>query len=424
MNCKHCNAELETGASVCPVCGEQVKRGNPLVKKILQIGSVVLVIAALLGAVGLSIYLNESRPEGPKTYTASDADVIAAGNNVVATIGNRSLTVQQLQIYYWMEVYSFMDEYASDLTYMGFDYKKPFEEQVCFMDETKSWQEFFLECALESWQQMVAVTLELEKEGFVLDAATREYLDSLPESMEKTAKDAKYDSADEMLSKELGAGVDLEAYMQYISFVQTGSAYFQSVVSKLDPDMAAIEKYFTDNEAYFKKYQVTKDSGDLAGVRHILIIPSGGAEDEDGEVSYSEAEWEACRQKAQELLDGYLAGGKIDEEAFAKLAQEKSQDPGSASNGGLYAAFPKGYMVKPFEEWSFAEGRQYGDTGLVKTSIGYHIMFFVQSQPEWYYYSRSGVVSEMAEEQLNKWQNGVAIQVDYDKILISQVTFS
>ena len=34
-------------------------------------------------------------------------------------------------------------------------------------------------------------------------------------------------------------------------------------------------------------------------------------------------------------------------------------------------------MVKPFQDWSLDESRQTGDTGIVKTDYGYHIMYFV-----------------------------------------------
>jgi Parvulin-like peptidyl-prolyl isomerase len=40
-------------------------------------------------------------------------------------------------------------------------------------------------------------------------------------------------------------------------------------------------------------------------------------------------------------------------ESFEKLAREKSQDPGSAVNGGDLNWFGKGRMVKPFEEACF-----------------------------------------------------------------------
>ena len=33
-------------------------------------------------------------------------------------------------------------------------------------------------------------------------------------------------------------------------------------------------------------------------------------------------------------------------------------------------------MVTEFNDWCFADGRAVGDSGIVKTSYGYHIMFF------------------------------------------------
>lgn len=120
-------------------------------------------------------------------------------------------------------------------------------------------------------------------------------------------------------------------------------------------------------------------------VRHILVMPKGGTKDASGNVTYSDAEWETCRAAAQALLDQYLAGEKT-EEAFGAMANEHSEDQnGKVTNGGLYADVSVGEMVKPFEEWIFDGSRQPGDTGLVKTQYGYHVMYFVK---------RSGAVDE------------------------------
>ena len=37
-------------------------------------------------------------------------------------------------------------------------------------------------------------------------------------------------------------------------------------------------------------------------------------------------------------------------------------------------------MVEEFEDWCFDEARQPGDHGIVKTSYGYHIMYFVENE--------------------------------------------
>lgn len=123
---------------------------------------------------------------------------------------------------------------------------------------------------------------------------------------------------------------------------------------------------------------IAKNDMAVVDVRHILIMPEGGTKDDNGSAIYSEAEWEACRVSAQAILDQYLAGEQT-EAAFATLANEHSQDNnGKVTNGGLYSDVSMGDMVRPFEKWIFDGSRKTGDTDLVKTQYGYHVMYFVE----------------------------------------------
>ncbi len=106
-------------------------------------------------------------------------------------------------------------------------------------------------------------------------------------------------------------------------------------------------------------------------VRHILI-DSSAVSGEDGDPVSDDQ----IKARAEEILAEFEAGEKT-EEAFAKLAETYSSDTGSVDNGGLYENVPYGTMVEPFQDWSLDESRQAGDTGIVKTDYGYHIIYFV-----------------------------------------------
>lgn len=74
-------------------------------------------------------------------------------------------------------------------------------------------------------------------------------------------------------------------------------------------------------------------------------------------------------EEANELIKQLKAGGD-----FAKLAQEKSKDTGSAKQGGDLGYFPREAMVKPFADAAFA--MKDGDVSdkPVKTEFGWHVI--------------------------------------------------
>ena len=138
------------------------------------------------------------------------------------------------------------------------------------------------------------------------------------------------------------------------------------------------------------------DESATVDVRHILITSDSveTAESEDGEET--EVPDEEIKAKAEEILamwDGT-------EEGFAELAKEYSQD--NASAGGLYEGVAPGDMVEEFDAWCFDSSRQTGDTGIVKSDYGYHIMYFVKGggQPQWYLNAEA----TLRDEDMTAWQ--------------------
>ena len=112
----------------------------------------------------------------------------------------------------------------------------------------------------------------------------------------------------------------------------------------------------------------------LPNVRHILVAFEGGTTDSTtGTVTYSDVEKAAAREAAEEILAQWKAG-EATEESFAALANEKSAD-GDGTTGGLYEEIYPGQMVAAFEDWCF-DAHEIGDTGIVETEYGYHVMYF------------------------------------------------
>lgn len=140
---------------------------------------------------------------------------------------------------------------------------------------------------------------------------------------------------------------------------------------------------------------------DLVNVRHILVGFSGD-QNEDG--TYTDEAKEAARTSAEEILAEWKSGDAT-EDSFAELANSKSTDTGSNTNGGLYENVYPGQMVAAFNDWCFDADRKAGDTGIVETSYGYHVMYFVGATGETY--RDYQIVNDLRTADMNTWLEGL-----------------
>ena len=136
---------------------------------------------------------------------------------------------------------------------------------------------------------------------------------------------------------------------------------------------------------------------ELVNVRHILVSFEGDAQ-EDG--TYSEEVKEAARASAEEILNEWKSGDAT-EDSFAALANEKSTDTGSNTNGGLYEDVYPGQMVTAFNDWCFDSARKSGDTGIVETTYGYHVIYYVGTTGQTY--RDYQIVNELISNDMEAW---------------------
>lgn len=134
-------------------------------------------------------------------------------------------------------------------------------------------------------------------------------------------------------------------------------------------------------------------------VRHILFTTETADDDAD---DAAKAEVEAANAEAKAQAEQVYAdwqNGEQTEDSFAALAVEYSED-GSASDGGLITGVYPGEMVTEFNDWCFDESRKPGDTDLIETSYGYHIMYYVEQEGLKY---RSDIKSTLESNEFDQW---------------------
>ena len=177
--------------------------------------------------------------------------------------------------------------------------------------------------------------------------------------------------------------------------------YVESITSTTDENGNPIDRI---GGYYVVMFGTCNDNNyPLPNVRHILAAFEGGTTDSTtGVTTYSPKEQEAAKAEAEELFNEWKNGAAT-EESFAALANEKSDD-GDGTTGGLYEDILPGEMVAPFEDWCFGD-RKPGDTDIVETEYGYHVMYYCGDSDT--IYRDYLIETELASADFEAWCNAL-----------------
>lgn len=146
------------------------------------------------------------------------------------------------------------------------------------------------------------------------------------------------------------------------------------------------------------------------------------------DVNADTAKDKATYKKAQDILEEYLNGDKT-AEAFEELEKKYSEDTRDDDGNLKYLIYENtaaGDMVPQFESWSLAKGRKAGDVGIVETTYGYHIMYFVKTTTTTW---EDNVRTALAQTDLSSYQtevvegDNVKIANENDKAISDVVSF-
>lgn len=123
---------------------------------------------------------------------------------------------------------------------------------------------------------------------------------------------------------------------------------------------------------------------------------------------------EAAKAKAEEVLSLYRAG-EATRESFEALGKEYTEDSNT-----FYENVPRGMMVKEFEDWIYDSSRKEGDTGLVLTSYGYHIMYFAgDGEIPWHEDAEEKCIQDYLSEKTNEFSSIFSDDIKISEDIVS-----
>ena len=268
MDCKYCGSELPEEEYICPLCGkdnsvsedvqeaqeipqqdevmmpsdesgesseeEIIEEEVPAPKKrnIWQVILTAGVCLLLLAVMALVVISGTGKTEDGKrpvnrisdilsifraddincksTFAVSEPKAAKKADDVIATVGDYTLTNGQLQIFYWTQISSFKSNYGSGY----FDTTRPLAEQYYSEEDNLSWEQYFLDIAIDSWSRYAMLNILAEEKG--LPFTIEQYKEIFNESVEEEAVKYGFANGEELVDAYYGSVCTKDDYINYI----------------------------------------------------------------------------------------------------------------------------------------------------------------------------------------------------------------
>ena len=196
-----------------------------------------------------------------------------------------------------------------------------------------------------------------------------------------------------------------DALLEAAKLYNFGYMYLTTMEDYLVPTEEEVDSYY---QAYQNRLSVT---GRYADIRHILSVVNSGA-DEDS--------WNAAEEAAKKELASWASAYKSGEGSFGQLAHDISQDKASNLQGGLYWHVSQGELISPLDEWVFDAARQPGDTTVIRSNLGVHILYYVDGNTETYAAAKNALTLGKLQEFVDKCLDQYPMEVTYSDIILAE----
>lgn len=237
--------------------------------------------------------------------------------------------------------------------------------------------EYAKQIALES---AVELKIQLSKTKAENLSLTKEETDNLNTDIDSSVKQFGTTGLEQEKGLKEQAGVNVKELKNVYSEIKLVQKYASKIKTGLKYTDADLKAYY-DNQ---------KKAGTEL-VWHILI----STKDAEGK-DFTQAKIDEAKKKAEDILAKVNSGAK-----FSDLVTQYTEDPGSKETGGEYS-ITKGQMVKEFENWTFKAKE--GETGIVITDYGFHIMKKPTFEDVKNTTIKSGYENKTYADELAKWK--------------------
>lgn len=387
-----------------------------------------------------SVFGSDATLEGIKPYVEMSGLASAYYNDVEDNI---EVTDDEINTYYDEN----KDNYDSvDYRVCKIEADMPEEETEAETEaQTEAAAESTSETTAESASETAVTESQTETESETMSAEESEAAAKAEEEAKAAAMAEAKAKADEMLSKIKDEASFEKVYDKYASDTSVDSLNTDKKKSSISPtdvanwlfeadrqagDTTVIED--TSNNAYYVVYFKDRylDHTKTVDVRQILISADTSSSDaaetdetetaaagetEMAETESAEAQEQAkedakaaAKVKAEQILKDWKSGDAT-EDSFAELAKTYSDDTGSNTNGGLYEAVKEGQMVTNFNDWCFDASRKPGDTGIVESDYGYHIIYFIGDDAEEWHVN---IADTITSNKLNDYMSNLTADIE------------
>ncbi len=268
-----------------------------------------------------------------------------------------------------------------------------------------------------------------DEKSFLTAAETQNTADEAAKAAKEDKKDEeeKTEEATEDTKEEDAYDADTSTKSYYKDKKTVTSSFSEDAATWAFADgrKAGDKKVFESDTAYFVVYLAkTQYPLNTVNVRHILFMTVDSSSGE----ALTEDEIKEKKAKCDSILKQWTDSKDKNEDYFAQLATDNSEDTGSNENGGLYEGVTPGQMVSDFDKWIFDKGRKTGDVDMVESEYGYHIIYYVGNPSYDYRFDLrtthtqddySGWLEKLLDDKANAvTKNAENMKVGYDRAYV------